>query len=159
MLSEFSAAPTLTAIDLADLPSVTDLPIGPSSWLLIDQPRIDDFARATGDSQWIHVDVERAATGPFGRTIAHGYLTLALVPQLLSEIFRVDNRSSGVNYGMDTIRFISPVPVGSSVRLHGRVVASEARGSGVRTQLDLTMDVMGQTKPAMVGSFILLALS
>lgn len=153
-----ASGPTQTSIDLAHLPSTKDVPLGHSSWLLVDQERIDDFARATGDHQWIHVDPERAANGPFGGTIAHGYLTLGLVPQLLNEIFHVDNRGSGVNYGMDAIRFLSPVPVGSSVRLHGRLVDSEPRRAGVRVRLDLTMDIMGQEKPAMIGRFIVLAL-
>ena len=150
------AVPTI--IDLADLPDATDLPIGPSSWWTIDQQRIDGFAEITGDHQWIHVEPERAAAGPFGSTIAHGYLTLSLVPPLLTEILLITNRSSGVNYGMDRIRFINPVRVDSQVRLSGRIVRADRRETGVRLTVALQMDIRGQEKPAMVGDFVLLAL-
>jgi acyl dehydratase len=101
---------------------------------------------------------ERAAEGPFGTTIAHGYLTLSMVPELLSQILQITNRGSGVNYGMDRIRFLNPVPVDSEIRLTGTLVNAEQRGPGVRCRVDLVMEIRGVDKPAMVGEFIILAL-
>src|SRR5437016_4870765 len=99
--------------------------LGPSDWLEIDQKRIDLFADATGDHQWIHVDPEKAAAGPFGTTIAHGYLTLSLLPQMWKTIYRVDGVKLGVNYGLNKVRFPSPVPVGSRVRCTSAVASIE----------------------------------
>ncbi|SDO65646.1 Acyl dehydratase [Nakamurella panacisegetis] len=147
-----------TIIDLADLPDASDLAIGPSSWWTVDQKRINGFADVTGDHQWIHVEPERAAGGPFGGTIAHGYLTLSLVPPLLNEILLITSRSSGVNYGMDRIRFINPVRVDSQVRLSGKIVRADRRETGVRVAVALQMEIRGQEKLAMVGDFVILAL-
>ncbi len=150
--------PLRKVIDMHGLAAAVGLELGPGPWLTIDQARIDDFAQATGDHQWIHVDAERAADGPFGRTIAHGYLTLSMVPQLLSEIFDVTGRGSGVNYGMDRLRFISPVVEGARIRMRGRLTGAESRGEGVRYRMELVIELEGSDRPAMAGEFIVLAL-
>jgi acyl dehydratase len=143
---------------MADLAAADGKTLGPGPWFAIEQPRIDSFAEATGDHQWIHVDVERARTGPFGRTIAHGYLTLAMVPQLLGEILVVTGRSSGVNYGMEKVRFINPVREGDRIRMSGRIAGATPRAGGVQYRLALVIELEGAEKPAMVGEFLVLAL-
>ena len=126
----------------------TDL--GASEWIEIDQERIDLFAEATGDHQWIHVDPEAAAAGPFGATIAHGYLTLALTNQFLPEIVRVEGVSMGINYGTNKVRFPQPLTVGSKVR--GSAVLTEAAEipGGVQAVVTITVEIDGQAKPACV---------
>ncbi|MCF6522507.1 MaoC family dehydratase [Streptomyces sp. JJ36] len=124
--------------------------LGTSAWLEIDQKRIDLFADATGDHQWIHVDPERAAEGPFGTTIAHGYLTLSLLPVLVPQVLRVENVKMGLNYGTGKVRFPSPVPVGSRVR--GRVELAEVTeaGGGVQVTAKVTVEREGGDKPVCV---------
>ncbi len=124
--------------------------LGYSDWLEIDQRRIDLFADATGDHQWIHVDPERAATGPFGKTIAHGYLTLSLANQFLPEIMQVNNVSMGVNYGCEKVRFPAPVPVGSRVRGGGEVISAEEVKGGVQVVVRMTIEIEGSERPACV---------
>jgi len=124
--------------------------LGFSDWLEIDQRRIDLFAEATGDHQWIHVDPERAATGPFGKTIAHGYLTLSLANLFLPEILRVEGVSMGVNYGCEKVRFPAPVPVGSRVRGGGEVISAEVVKGGVQVVVRMTIEVEGSERPACV---------
>jgi acyl dehydratase len=124
--------------------------LGYSDWLEIDQQRIDLFADATGDHQWIHVDPVRAAEGPFGRTIAHGYLTLSLANLFLPQIMRVDNVSMGVNYGCEKVRFPAPVPVGSRVRGGGEVISAEEVKGGVQVVVRVTIEVEGSERPACV---------
>ena len=124
--------------------------LGYSDWLEIDQSRIDLFAEATGDRQWIHVDPERAAKGPFGKTIAHGYLTLSLANQFLPEIMRVDNVSMGVNYGCEKVRFPAAVPVGSRVRGGGEVIGAEEIKGGVQVVVRMTIEIEGGDRPACV---------
>jgi len=124
--------------------------LGYSDWLEIDQARIDLFADATGDHQWIHVDPERAANGPFGKTIAHGYLTLSLANQFLPEIMRVDNVSMGVNYGCEKVRFPAAVPVGSRVRGGGEVVSAKEIKGGVQVVVRMTIEIEGGDRPACV---------
>jgi len=124
--------------------------LGYSEWLEIDQQRIDQFAEATGDHQWIHVDPRRAATGPFGRTIAHGYLTLSLANLFLPEVMQVDNTSMGVNYGCEKVRFPAPVPVGSRVRGGGEIVGAEEVKGGVQVVVRMTIEVEGSERPACV---------
>jgi acyl dehydratase len=124
--------------------------LGASSWLEITQERVDTFADATGDHQWIHVDAERAAAGPFGGTIAHGYLTLALVIPLWSEILQVKGVAMGLNYGLNRVRFPAPVPVGSRIRLHARVLSVEDIADGVQLAVALTTELQGTEKPAAV---------
>ncbi len=125
--------------------------LGPSDWMEVEQDRIDLFARATGDFQWLHVDPARARTGPFGRTIAHGFLTLSLVNRFLPDLFMPTNLDWGVNYGLDRVRFPAPVPVGSRIRVTG--VLMEARPVGprtVQTLIRMTVEIEGGDKPACV---------
>jgi len=124
--------------------------LGCSQWLEIDQRRIDLFAEATGDHQWIHVDPARAAQGPFGKTIAHGYLTLSLANQFLPEIMQVNNVSMGVNYGCEKVRFPAPVPVGSRVRGGGEVISAQEVKGGVQVVVRMTIEIEGSDRPACV---------
>lgn len=124
--------------------------LGSSDWLQIDQQRIDLFAEATGDHQWIHVDPERAAQGPFGKTIAHGYLTLSLANLFLPQLLQVDNVSMGVNYGCDKVRFPAPVPVGSRVRGTGEILSAEEAKGGVQVVVRVTIEVEGSERPGCV---------
>ena len=124
--------------------------LGYSEWLALDQARIDLFAEATGDDQWIHVDPERAAAGPFGATIAHGYLTLAMTNQFLPEIVRVEGISMGINYGVDRVRFPSPVVVGSWVRGGAKLLQVEEVSGGVQTVIRITVEIEGSDRPACV---------
>jgi acyl dehydratase len=124
--------------------------LGPSDWLEITQDRINLFADATGDRQWIHVDPERAAAGPFGTTIAHGFLTLSLVANLMPQVIRVQGISMGVNYGTNKVRFPSPVPVGSRIRARGHVQSVEDVPGGVQVVNTVTIEIEGKDKPACV---------
>jgi len=122
-----------------------------SAWLTIDQQRIDQFAAVTGDRQWIHVDPERARAGPFGTTIAHGYLTVSLMGTLLPQIIEVRNFSMGVNVGVDGLRFLAPVPVGSRIRASGTIVKVEERKAGaIQCVVRVTIEMEGEPKPACV---------
>ena len=130
--------------------------LGPSEWMTVDQPMIDKFADATGDHQWIHVDVERARKEmPGGKTIAHGYLTLSLVPRMAAGLLEVTNRTRGINYGSNKIRFISPVPAGARIRVRQRITgAEEVAGNGVRVSSEMTVEIEGRDRPALVGEII-----
>ena len=129
--------------------------LGPSEWMTVDQPMIDKFADATGDHQWIHVDVERARRElPGGKTIAHGYLTLSLVPRMAQTLTRVKTRSRGVNYGSNKVRFINPVPAGARIRLRQRIANVEEIPGGVRVTSEMTVEIEGQSKPALVAETI-----
>ena len=133
------------------LKSAVGQALGTSAWLEITQERVDRFADATGDHQWIHVDPERARQGPFGGTIAHGYLTLSLVNLFLPEIVEVRGIAMGVNVGADRLRFPAPVPVGSRVRGRGELLSAEdTRDGGVQAVIRVTVDVEGGSKPACV---------
>lgn len=124
--------------------------LGYSDWLEIDQQRINLFADATGDHQWIHVDPDKAREGPFGSTIAHGYLTLSLANLFLPQIMQVENVSMGVNYGCDRVRFPAPVPVGSRVRGGGEVISAEEVKGGVQVVVRITVEVEGSERPACI---------
>ena len=124
--------------------------LGHSEWHTITQEQVNLFADATGDHQWIHIDVERAATGPFGGTIAHGFLTLSLLPMLTSEVYRIDGVAMGVNYGADKLRFPSPVPVGSRVRAGVELVDVKPAAMGVQVATRVTIERDGGDKPACV---------
>jgi acyl dehydratase len=141
----------ITVNGLDGLKALVGQELGPSSWLEITQDRVNAFAEATDDHQWIHVDVERAAQGPFGGTIAHGYLTLSLVIPFFSELLAVDGIKMGVNYGLDKVRFPSPVRVGSKIRLAATVdeVEQVARRC-VQMSLTFTVQIDGVDKPACV---------
>lgn len=128
--------------------------LGVSEWVTVDQAMIDTFAEATGDHQWIHVDPERAAEGPFGRTIAHGFLTLSLLPRLVQQVYRVDGVAMAVNYGLDKVRFVAPVPVDSRVRVSSSVLGVEEAGGGLRVRLESIVELEGNDKPACVAHTI-----
>jgi acyl dehydratase len=130
--------------------------LGPSEWVTVDQAMIDKFADATGDHQWIHVDVERARRDmPGGKTIAHGYLTLSLVPRLAATLMRVQKRRHGINYGSNKVRFISPVQAGARVRLRQRLVnVEDIANNGIRVTSEMTVEVDGQERPALVAETI-----
>ncbi len=128
--------------------------LGTSDWRHITQEAVNLFADATGDHQWIHVDPERAASGPFGGTIAHGYLTLSLASVLISEVVDVEGVTMGVNYGCNKVRFISPVPVGTAVRMSAVLAGAEDVPGGVQATLDLTFEIDGVDKPACVAQVV-----
>lgn len=125
-------------------------------WFAIDQDRIDAFADATEDYQWIHIDPERAQAGPFGTTIAHGYLTLSLLPRLMSQLIEVDGAAMAVNYGLDKVRFLSPVPAGSRVRATTEITGADPSGAGVKLASTVTVEIEGVEKPALVAQAIAL---
>ena len=122
---------------------------GPTEWLIIDQVRVNGFADVTGDHQWIHVDTERAKTGPFGTTIAHGYLTMSLVNHFLPELVEVCGFSHAVNVGADRLRFLSPVPVGSRIRATGEVVSVEEVKGGIQSVVRVVIEIEGSDRPAL----------
>jgi len=128
--------------------------LGYSDWVEVTQDQVNRFADATGDHQWIHVDVERSKAGPFGGPIAHGYLTLSLAPGLLPQIMEVSGISMGVNYGCNKVRFPSPVPVGSKLRLGINVLDVEEITGGAQVTLGLTFEVEGAPKPSCVAEAI-----
>ena len=141
----------MTKIDsLADLANAVGTDLGATEWLTIDQDRIDQFAQATGDHQWIHVDTEAAKDGPFGTTIAHGYLTMSLCAPFLGELLTVSGVSMGINYGVDKARFITPVPAGGRVRGRGEVVSVTDIPGGAQVVVRLTIELEGAAKPAAV---------
>jgi acyl dehydratase len=128
--------------------------LGDSSWFTVDQKRIDLFADATDDHQWIHVDPERAAAGPFGSTIAHGFLTLSLVPVLMAEVFEVQNLALFVNYGTDKVRFLRPVPVDTQVQVSATLASTEVIDMGVRATIHVEVRLPDGGKPACVAEMI-----
>ena len=146
----------LTVEKPQDLAQHVGKDLGPSDWITVDQPMIDKFAEATGDHQWIHVDVERAKHEmPGGKTIAHGYLTLSLVPRLASTLVKVSQVSRGVNYGSNKVRFTSTVPAGARIRLHQKIVKVEpVEGNGVRVTSEVKVEVEGQERPALVAEIM-----
>jgi acyl dehydratase len=138
----------------SELSAAVGQELGVSDWLEIDQKRIDLFADATGDHQWIHVDPARAKDGPFGTTIAHGYLTMSLGPVLLPQVVTVGGFSMALNYGLNKLRFPAPVPVGSKVRLSADLLEVEDVAGGVQVTYRLTFEVDGQDKPACVAEAV-----
>jgi acyl dehydratase len=145
-----------TKLTLAELESSTDRDLGTSEWETIDQRQIDLFAEATHDHQWIHVDPEAAAQGPFGTTVAHGYLTLSMLPYFVSQVLNVTDVRMGINYGTEKIRFTAPVPVGSQVRLKATLRDSERRGEGVLYRLGIEVEIKDSEKSALVGEVLYL---
>jgi acyl dehydratase len=128
--------------------------LGYSSYHRIDQPQVNLFADATGDHQWIHIDVERAKSGPFGGPIAHGYLTLSLAPVLLAEVLRVDGVAMGVNYGTNKVRFPSPVPVGANLRVGAKLANVEDVTGGLQVTIEATFECEGSAKPSCVAELV-----
>jgi acyl dehydratase len=141
-------------IGIADLAGRQGQELGPTGWLTIDQDRINAFAHATGDSQWIHVDEARAANGPFGGTIAHGYLTLSLVSSFLDDLLHVDDAGTSINYGLDRVRFPAPVRVGSRVRALGLLIGVDDVPNGVQTITRITLSSDVETKPVCVAEVL-----
>jgi acyl dehydratase len=143
-----------TVKDIKKFHDLVGTHLGYSDWLRIDQERINLFADATDDHQWIHVDPERAKSGPFGQAIAHGYLTLSLVPALLKSVLLVEGMSMGINYGCNKVRFPAPVPVGSNLRLGAVVAEVEDVTGGVQVVLEVTLETEGSSKPSCVASVV-----
>ncbi len=146
----------MAELTLQELEQSGERELGATDWVTVDQRSIDLFAEATGDHQWIHVDPERAADGPFGQTVAHGYLSLSLIPALLEQVLRVSDARMGVNYGIEKVRFTAPVPSGSEVRLHAKLHSAERRGEGVLFRLGVAIEIRDQEKPALVGEVLYL---
>ncbi len=134
----------------ADLIGKEGTRLGPTQWLAIEQDRVDGFAEVTGDHQWIHVDVERAKEGPFGGTIAHGYLTMSLVNYFLPQLIEVHGFAHAVNVGADRLRFLSPVKVGSRIRATGEIVSVEEVKGAIQSVVRVSIEIEGQDKPACV---------
>ncbi|HUG86595.1 MAG TPA: MaoC family dehydratase [Euzebya sp.] len=141
---------TARTVHLDQLHTLVGQPLGPSPWRDITQQAVDAFAEATGDHQWIHVDVQKAAAGPFGGTIAHGFMTLALIPVLVADLVHVEGISLGVNYGLGKVRFPAPVPVGTAVRATGELTAVDPVAGGLQGSMTLTIERDGGTKPVCV---------
>jgi acyl dehydratase len=148
---------TFTTLD--DVAAAAGSEIGTSEWLEVDQARIDAFADATLDHQWIHVDVEAAAAGPFGTTIAHGLLTLSLLPHFASQVFRLETPGARLNYGLEKVRFPAPVPVGSRLRSHVRFADVRDLPAGKQLVVEHTVEIEGQDKPACVAQHVVLLLA
>lgn len=130
--------------------------LGTTGWITVDQQRIDAFAAATGDGQWIHTDPQRAAAGPFGGTIAHGYLTLSLLAAFTADLIEVRETAMAINYGIDRVRFLQPVRSGSRVRASGTITSAEEVGLGVRLGVKIAVEIDGEAKPALVADSIIL---
>jgi acyl dehydratase len=140
--------------NIDDLAALVGTHLGYSNYLLVTQENVNLFAEATGDRQWIHTDPERAKDGPFGGTIAHGYMTLSLIPVLLGGVIKVDGVAMGVNYGTNRVRFTSPVPVGSEIRAGATLASVEAVSGGVQVALDVVVEVKDAPKPSCVAQVV-----
>ena len=145
---------TTTVERLEDLSSFVGKELGTSSWIEVDQARINRFADATDDHQWIHMDVDRAKAGPFGQTIAHGYLTLSLLIPMWTNILEVGDVQTIVNYGLNKARFPSPVPSGSQIRAHATLAVLEAVPGGAQLTVDIIVERQGGDKPACVAQLV-----
>ena len=141
---------TLTVHSAAELLALENRDLGATPWIVVEQSRIDAFAAATDDHQWIHVDVARARHGPFGAPIAHGYLVLSLVSLFLPQLLQVQGASMGINYGCDRLRFPSAVRAGSRIRGCGQIVSAESVTGGVQVKVRMTIEIEGGSKPACV---------
>jgi acyl dehydratase len=139
---------------LEELAPLVGQHLADSDWLVVDQHRIDAFAEATSDHQWIHVDAARAADGPFGTTVAHGFLTLSLMPLLRASAFAIDNVHMGVNYGLNRVRFPAPLPAGSRVRAKFKLLAFEPLPGGAQLTLESTIELDGSPKPVCVAELV-----
>ena len=140
--------------NIADLQPLVGQEIAVSDWITVDQDRIDKFADATGDHQWIHVDPVRAKAGPFGATVAHGFLTLSLLPELSAKAFAITNTRMGVNYGLNRVRFPAPVPCGSRLRGRFKLLAYEPIEGGAQITTEVTMEREGSDKPVCVAESV-----
>ena len=149
-----SEAPMKVFHNLDELKAAAGESMGTSEWITIDQARINAFADATGDHQWIHVDTARAAAGPFGTTIAHGLLTLSLLPYFMQQIYHVEQVGIAINYGFDRVRFPAPVPVGSRLRASSTIAEITDLGNAVQMKVVTTIEIEGGNKPACVAENI-----
>jgi acyl dehydratase len=140
----------------ADLLRLVGQPLGTTEWMEVTQDQVDLFADATGDHQWIHIDTERAARGPFKGTIAHGYLTLALAPVVISRVLEIRELTAALNYGLNKVRFPAPVRVGSKIRAAVRVMSAQQKTSGVESVFTVTYEIDGEDRPACVADVIVL---
>jgi acyl dehydratase len=141
----------ITATGLDEIRALAGKDLGASEWLEITQERVNTFADATDDHQWIHVDAEKAASGPFGATIAHGYLTLSLVIPMFNDLLAIGGTKMSINYGLEKVRFPSPVRVGAKIRLAAKVAeVTDVAGNGVQMVCDFTVEIEGSDKPACV---------
>lgn len=145
----------MSGLTIASLSAANDLDLGRSHWMTIDQKRIDIFAEITEDPQWIHVDPVRAADGPFGTTIAHGYLTMSLIAPVLNELFVVGDAVASINYGANKVRFPAFVPAGVRLRGHLVLLGAEPVAGGVQASLRVTMEIEGGEKPACVADILI----
>jgi acyl dehydratase len=136
--------------NLSDLLALVGQEVAVSDWIPVTQEQVNLFAQATGDHQWIHVDVERARAGPFGAPIAHGFLTLSLLPKFFESAMEIRNTRMGVNYGLNKVRFPAPVPVGSRLRGHFKLLSYEPLEGGVQLTVEVTMEREGSAKPVCV---------
>ncbi|MEM7135568.1 MAG: MaoC family dehydratase [Myxococcota bacterium] len=137
-----------------DLKDAVGQHLGHSEWLTVEQSRVDQFAEATGDHQWIHVDVERAKAGPFGATIAHGYLTLALVAYFMPQIAVIEGFEFAVNYGTNKVRFPAPVKVGARVRGSGELISADEAKGGIQAVIRVTVEIEGEDRPACIADTV-----
>ncbi|WP_327096558.1 MaoC family dehydratase [Nocardia vinacea] len=149
--------PTVFSMDSLRTAAGTDL--GVSRWIEVPQDRIDAFAEATEDRQWIHIDAERAATGPYGTTIAHGYLTLSLLPPLMADLIAIKDASARLNYGLNKVRFPAPVPAGARIRGRARIVSVDEVPGGLQIVIQATIEREGGDKPACIAEYIVRALA
>ena len=145
-----------TTTTMAELPGLVGTELGTSDWYEVTQDHVNKFADATGDHQWIHVDVERAKKGPYGGTIAHGYLTLSLIARFGDELFSVSRVTAKLNYGVNKVRFPAPVPVGSRVRASASIANTAATPTGVQVSLNWVIELENSTKPACVAETVVL---
>lgn len=144
-----------TVVDFSEVSGLAGKDLGYSDWIEVTQEMVNTFADATDDHQWIHVDPERAKDGPFGAPIAHGFLTLSLIIPFWTDLFDVTGVSTKVNYGLDKVRFTSPVKVGSRVRMHGVIAeVSEVKGNGLHLVTNGTIEIEGEERPAVVATFL-----
>ena len=145
-----------TTTTLAELPGLVGTELGTSAWMEVTQEQVNLFADATGDHQWIHIDLEKAARGPFGAPVAHGYLTLSLIPLLVRDIYTVQQLSMGVNYGLNKVRFPTPVKVGSRVRAGAELTEIADVPQGKQAVVKVTVEIEGEPKPACVAETVVL---
>ena len=148
-----------TFTSLEEISGAVGEQLGTTDWLTIDQERVDAFADATDDHQWIHVDAERAAAGPFGGTIAHGYLTLSLLPLFGTQVFRLETPGAKLNYGLNKVRFPAPVPVGSRIRAHATLADVADVPAGKQVTFGWTIEIEDAPKPACVAETVVLLLA
>jgi acyl dehydratase len=142
---------------MRELSACRDLDLGAGAWFVVDQARIDHFAEATDDHQWIHVDPHRATGGRFGGTVAHGYLTMSLLPRLFHGLLEITDRRMGVNYGIDRLRLVAPVPAGGRIRLKALLRSVEARGEGLLLRVSAEVEIEHGQRPALVGDVLFMA--